>query len=129
MNLTLGIFIIILADHPRHHLLGRQAYAYNDDFYAADSQLTASQNGFALAVTGVAQPPSWASPADCALRHGWCFLCAWPAGRLLHGVVFNRGANAHTGKLLSAMSSSAECSTRTSLLATIAGTVVVTLLI
>ena len=49
MNLTLGIFIIILLI-----TLGITDWAAmrthtTSDFYAADSQLTASQNGFALA--------------------------------------------------------------------------------
>jgi Na+(H+)/acetate symporter ActP len=49
MNLTLGIFIIILLITLGITYWAARRTHTTSDFYAADSQLTASQNGFALA--------------------------------------------------------------------------------
>src|SRR5271154_5051286 len=49
MSLTLGIFIIILLITLRITYWAARRTHTTSDFYAADSQLTAVQNGFALA--------------------------------------------------------------------------------
>src|SRR5216684_6303425 len=49
MNLTLGIFIFILLITLGITYWAAKRTATTSDFYAADSQLTAAQNGFALA--------------------------------------------------------------------------------
>src|SRR5260221_370569 len=49
MNLTLGIFIVILLITLGITYWAARRTHTTSDFYAADSQLTASQNGFALA--------------------------------------------------------------------------------
>src|SRR5258705_6035765 len=49
MNLTLGIFIVILLITLGITYWPAKRTSTTDDFYAADSRLTAAQNGFALA--------------------------------------------------------------------------------
>ncbi len=49
MNLTLGIFIIILLITLGITYWAARRTRTTSDFYAADSKLTAAQNGFALA--------------------------------------------------------------------------------
>jgi len=49
MNLTLGIFIVILLITLGITYWAAKRTSTTADFYAADSQLTAAQNGFALA--------------------------------------------------------------------------------
>ena len=95
MNLTLGIFIVILLITLCITYWAARRTHTTSDFYAADSQANAAQNGFAPAGDcAVPRPSLPLTGLTALLRHGWRSLCAWPAGRLLHGIASDRRADA-----------------------------------
>jgi cation/acetate symporter len=63
MSPTLGIFVVILLITLGITYWAAKRTATTSDFYAADSQLTASQNGFALAGDWCSAAAFLASPA------------------------------------------------------------------
>ena len=63
MSPTLGIFVVILLITLGITYWAAKRTATTSDFYAADGQLTASQNGFALAGDWCSAAAFLASPA------------------------------------------------------------------
>ena len=63
MSITLAIFSVILLITLGITYWAARQTATTSDFYAADSRLTAAQNGFAWLATGAALPHSSVSPA------------------------------------------------------------------
>ena len=114
-------------DHARHHLLGGEAHARpRADFYAADSRLTAAQNGFALA-------GDWCSAAaflgftGLTALYGMdgAFYALGPLVAFCTVLFLIAEPLRNTGKYTLGDVIRSRMQTRTSLLAAIAGTVVV----
>ena len=126
MNLTLGIFGVILLITLGITYWAAKRTSTTADFYAADSQLTAAQNGFALA-------GDWCSAAaflgftglDRTLRHGRRVLRLGPLVAFCTVLFLIAEPMRNTGKYTLGDIIRSRMQTRTSLLAAIAGTVVV----
>jgi cation/acetate symporter len=126
MNLTLGIFIIILMITLAITYWAAKRTRTTADFYAADSQLTAAQNGFALA-------GDWCSAAaflgftGLTALYGMdgAFYALGPLVAFCTVLFLIAEPMRNTGKYTLGDIIQSRMQTRTSLLATITGTVVV----
>src|ERR1700719_4462292 len=126
MNLTLGIFVIILLITLGITYWAAKRTSTTADFYAADSQLTASQNGFALA-------GDWCSAAaflgftGLTALYGMdgAFYALGPLVAFCTVLFLIAEPLRNTGKYTLGDVIRSRMQTRTSLLAAIAGTVVV----
>jgi len=126
MNLTLGIFIIILMITLAITYWAAKHTRTTADFYAADSQLTAAQNGFALA-------GDWCSAAaflgftGLTALYGMdgAFYALGPLVAFCTVLFLIAEPMRNTGKYTLGDIIQSRMQTRTSLLATITGTVVV----
>src|SRR5271168_2357454 len=110
MTLTLGIFIVILLITLGITYWAARRTHTTSDFYAADSQLTAAQNGFALA-------GDWCSDG--------AFYALGPLVAFCTVLFLIAEPMRNTGKYTLGDVIRSRMQTRTSLLAAIAGTVVV----
>src|SRR5260370_1140739 len=126
MNLTLGIFIIILLITLGITYWAAKRTSTTADFYAADSQLTAAQNGFALA-------GDWCSAAaflgftglTALFGMDGAFYALGPLVAFCTVLFLIAEPMRNTGKYTLGDVIRSRMQTRTSLLAAIAGTVVV----
>ena len=126
MNLTLGIFIVILLITLGITYWAAKRTSTTADFYAADSQLTAAQNGFALA-------GDWCSAAaflgftGLTALYGMdgAFYALGPLVAFCTVLFLIAEPMRNTGKYTLGDVIRSRMQTRTSLLAAIAGTVVV----
>ncbi len=126
MNLTLGIFIVILLITLGITYWAARRTHTTSDFYAADSQLTAAQNGFALA-------GDWCSAAaflgftGLTALYGMdgAFYALGPLVAFCTVLFLIAEPMRNTGKYTLGDVIRSRMQTRTSLLAAIAGTVVV----